>query len=232
MVFGATRSILVGAGLLGALVCADMASAQLQPPGDAVSPTTAEERLAAERAALSDQRVMAIAGHGELRAASSDVVVDKGEAERFIEGISVHPPTRQVIVAVLNIQTNTAARALVALSPRISVIAVERIAPADVPLVRADADQALALAKASHALRGALGETLDQFRILDSGSEERVPFAAQVLPLRNSDPHDACSVDRCLALIFRTENGYLELRADIDLTRRTVIVERGGGQHR
>jgi hypothetical protein len=104
MAFGATRSILVGAGLLGALACADMAWAQFQPLGDAVSPTTAEERLAAERAALSDPRVTAIAGRGELRVASSDVVVDKGEAERFIEGISVHPPTRQVIVAVLNIQ--------------------------------------------------------------------------------------------------------------------------------
>jgi hypothetical protein len=228
MVFGGTRSIIFGLVLAAASACAGIAL------GQSGAPITPEERLAAERAALSDQRVTAIVGRGQFRLASSDIIVDKGEAERFLEGISAMPPTRRVIVVVLNIQTNKAAkaaRALVALSPRISVLAVESIAPADVPLVRDDADQALALAKSSAALRGAVGETLDQYRILDSGSEERVPFAVQVLPLGNSNPNDACSMDRCLDLIFRTENGYLPLRAHVDLTRRSVTVE-GGGQRR
>ncbi len=43
-------------------------------------------------------------------------------------------------------------------------------------------------------------------------------------PLRSVDPNDACSRNRCLDLIFRTETGYLPVRADVDLTAQTVAV--------
>ena len=89
----------------------------------------------------------------------------------------------------------------------------------------------LALAKANPELRRAVGETLDRFAILEPGSEERVPFAAQVLPVVSTNRNDPCSTDRCVDLIFRTENGYLPLRAHVDLTRRAVAVH-GGGRRR
>ena len=62
-------------------------------------------------------------------------------------------------------------------------------------------------------------------------SEERVPFAAQVLPLVSTNQNDPCGSNRCVNLIFRTENGYLPVRAHIDLTRRTVAIQ-GGGRRR
>jgi hypothetical protein len=184
-------------------------------------------RRAAERAALSDKRTKAILGDGQLRVASSDVEIDKGEAESFLEGTSGRRPSSRVIVVALNLQTNIAARAVVAV-PHYRVLAVERVAADAMPLVRADADDALALAKTSPAVRQAVGETLGLYRILDPGSEERIPFAAGVLPLGGSSPDDPCGVDRCLTLSFRTENGYLPLLVHIDLTRRTVTVDSGG----
>jgi hypothetical protein len=75
--------------------------------------------------------------------------------------------------------------------------------------VHEDAEQALALAKSDAGVRRAVGDTLERYELLESGSEARVPFIAQALPLRSSDPRDLCSIDRCLDLIFRTENGYL-----------------------
>jgi hypothetical protein len=78
-----------------------------------------------------------------------------------------------------------------------------------------------------------VGGRLDQFTILESGSDARVPFAAQALPLRSTNPRDPCSTDRCLDLIFRTEEGYLSVRAHVDLTKRTATIEnkQDGGQH-
>jgi hypothetical protein len=111
--------------------------------------------------------------------------------------------------------------------PESRVLAVDRIAPAEVPIVREDADHALALTKASPDLRRAVGDTLDQYAILDLAREERVSFAAQALPIRSSDRNDPCSVNRCLDLTFRTATGYLPWRAHVDLTRRTGGRSRG-----
>jgi hypothetical protein len=228
MIFGGTHSFIFGL-VLAAIPCAGIALGQPQPPVQPVAPISAEERATAEKAVLSDPRIRAIVGAEQLRVASSDVEVDKGEAESFLAGTSERPPGRRVAVVAFNMRTNKAARAVVSV-PQNEVLAVEPAAPTDMPLVRDDADQALALAKASPDLRRAVGDSLDRYTILEPGSDERVPFAAQVLPLRNSNPKDACSVDRCLALIFRTENGYLSLHAQVDLTKRTVIVQ-GGAQH-
>lgn len=227
MAFGTARAIFLSAGLIGVFTCTEMLWAQ-SPQTQPGSPIT-DIRQAAERVALSDPRMKAILGEGQLRVASGDVEMDKGEAESFLEGTSDRRPTSRVVVTALNVQTNIAARAVVSV-PQYRVLAVERVPADDMPLVRADADDALALAKASPEARNAVGETLALFRILDMGGEERVPFAAEVLPLRFSNPDEPCSVDRCLALIFRTENGYLGVGAHVDLTRRTVTVS--GGQPR
>lgn len=230
MVLARTRSFTVGLALLATLAGAQSALGQAQPAGQVVAPITSDERQGAERTALSDPRVRETVGQGELRVLTTDAEIDKGEAERFLADASAMPPIRRVVVVLFNRQTNKAARALVSLSEN-RVLAVDSIAPADVPMAREDADQALALAKASPDLRRAIGDALDQYAILDSASEERVPFAAQALPVRSSNRNDPCSVDRCLDLIFRTATGYLPWRAHVDLTRRTVAVH-GGGQRR
>jgi len=190
---------------------------------------TNEERLAVENAVLSDARVRAIVGQGQLRIIITSVEIDKAEAEAFLTSELAPPPRRRVSVVLFNPQTNQAAHALVSSSDH-RVISAGSITATDIPFARDDADQALALAKADTGLRRAIGDTLDRYEILESGSDARVPFAAQTLPLRSTDPRDFCSVDRCLDLVFRSESGFLPVRAHVNLTRRTVEVH--GGQHR
>jgi hypothetical protein len=226
-----TPSLIVAVAFVASWWCAEMALAQAPPAATAGSVAmTTEERLAVENAALSDARVRAIVGAGQPRIITTGVEVDKAEAEAFLAGRLATPPRRLVSVVLFNPQTNQAAHALVTPSEN-RVISAESITASDIPYVRDDADQALALAKADAGVRREVGDTLDRYEILESGSDARIPFAAQALPLRSSDPRDVCSVDRCLDLTFRTENGYLSMRAHINLTRRTVEVH-GGGQHR
>jgi hypothetical protein len=230
MGIGATHSAVFGVTLTVSSLWAAMALCQPQPQDRVVAAITAEDQAAVERAALSDPRIRAILGAGQPRLVTAEVEADKSEAENFLAGRSVTPPTRRVVVVVSNTQTNKAARALVSL-PQNQILAVESVRPADIPLVRDDAEQALALAKANPDLRRAIGDTLDRYAILEPGSEERVPYAAQVLPVASTNRNDPCSTNRCLDLIFRTENGYLPLRAHVDLTRRTVALL-GGGRRR
>ena len=233
MVAHRRRCIAAGA-LAAALYCSAPAPAQVQPPARTVaSPIalTTEERLKVEQAVVAEPRVRAIIGEGQPRVVTSAVEVDKAEAEAFLAGRTPTPPTRRVTVLLINPQTQQAAKALVEPAQN-RVLSVESIAALDIPFLRDDADRALALAKADPNVRRAVGDTLERYEILESGSDARVPYAAQALPLRSSDPRDVCSVDRCLDLIFRTENGYLPLRAHVNLTKGTVEVHGGGGQHR
>jgi hypothetical protein len=136
-----------------------------------------------------------------------------------------------VSVVVFNERTNRAATAT--LSPgRDRVLAVETLRANEVPFVREDAEQALTLAKASAEVRRAVGADLERFTIVESGSDDRAAFVAQALPLRSTAAGDPCTNDRCVDLIFRTENGYLGVRAHVDLTKRNVTVAQDGGQHR
>jgi hypothetical protein len=199
---------------------------QQQPPGLGVVPMSSDEKAAAESAVRSDPRIRAIVGTGQPRVITTETEPDKREAEEFLAGRSQKPPTRRVIVIVSN--THKAARVTVAM-PQNQILAVQNVPPAQVPLVRDDAEEALALAKANPDVRRVVGETLERYTLLEPGSDERVPFAAQVLPIASRGRQDPCTVDRCLTLIFRTENGYLPLNAEVDLTRRTVGV-RGGGR--
>lgn len=234
-----TRCIVICSAFLTTLGCADTGLAQVQPPTGATpgglvdaAPITTEERLAIERTILSDPRIRAIVGEGQPRIATTDVEFDKAEAEAFLAGTSPTRPTRRVTIVLINPQTQQAARTVVEPSQG-RILTVESIAASDVPVVQQEAEEALALAKADPNVRRAVGDTLDRYVILESGSEARVPFAAQALPLRSTDPRDICSVHRCVDLIFRTESGYLEFRAHVDLTRRTVEIHTDtGGQHR
>jgi hypothetical protein len=229
----ASRCIVVAGAVLATLNCSQTGLAQVQSPAGAIAaPITTEERLLIERAILSDQRVRAIVGEGQPRITTTDVQFDKTEVEAFLAGRSTTPPTRRVTVVLINPQTQQAARAVFEPSQN-RVLTVESIAASDVPFLPDEVEQALALAKADPNVRRAVGDSLDRYVILESGNEALVPFAAQALPLRSTDPRDVCSVNRCVDLIFRTENGYLAFRAHVDLTRRTVEMhDSTGGQHR
>jgi hypothetical protein len=194
----------------------------------------AEDRRAIENTVLSDKRVRQIVGEEKPRIYIADPEADKAEAEAFLAGTSEKRPSRRVRAAVFNPKTNKAARVLILLDER-RVLEVEEIKADQVPFSREDAEEALALAKENREVQHALGEKMERFSISESGSDARIPFAAQALPLRSTNPRDPCSIDRCLDLIFRTEEGYLPMRAHVDLTKRTVTVEtrkrNEGGEH-
>jgi hypothetical protein len=209
-----------------ALCCPVTLQAQGQtPPAQSAGaqPPTAEQMRSLHQAAVSDMRVRAIVGPGETRAFIAEMEPDKAAVEAFLSGTSAAAPARPTVVTVFNPATNKAARTLMAGGEN-RVVAVRSVSPSDVPFGRDDATQALELAKSNPDVRRIVGQALDQFEILDPGSEARVAYAAQALPLRSTNPRDACSVNRCVDLIFRTENGYLSLRAHVDLTKRTVTI--------
>lgn len=186
---------------------------------------TPESRALIEKNVLSDVRVQRVVGTEKPRVLVTEAHVDKAEAEAFLTGTSEKQPTHFVNVVVFNPKTNKAVHALTSVEQQ-RVLEVQEIAAVDVPLTREDADDALALAKADPQVRRAVGANLDKFVILEPGSDQRVPFGAGVLPLRSSDRSDPCSTDRCLDIVFRTENGYLPFRASVDLTKRTVQLSR------
>jgi hypothetical protein len=194
----------------------------------------AEDRRAIENAVLSDKRVRQIVGEEKPRIYIADPETDKAEAEAFLAGTSEKRPSRRVRVAVFNPKTNKAARVLLLLDER-RVLEVEEIKAEQVPFSREDAEEALALAKENREVQRALGERMERFSLSESGSDAHIPFAAQALPLRSTNPRDPCSIDRCLDLIFRTDEGYLPMRAHVDLTKRTVTLEtrkrNEGGEH-
>lgn len=228
----ASRCVVIAGALLATLNCSETGLAQVQSPAGAAASITTEEKLLIERAVLSDPRIRAIVGEGQPRITSTDVQFDKAEAEAFLTGRSATLPTRRVTVVLINPQTQQAARALIELSQN-RLLTVGSIAASDVPFLPDEAEQALALVKADVNVRRAVGDSLDRYVILESGNEARVPFAAQALPLRSTDPRDICSINRCVDLIFRTEQGYLPFRAHVDLTARTVEIHSStGGQHR
>lgn len=156
-----------------------------QPP----TKLTTQDSLAIERTTLADARIRAIVGPGQPRVIIALNEIDKAQAEAFLADTSRPAPTRQVTVVVFNSRTNKAAQAVVGLA-EYRILALRSIPVSDVPMVRADADDALVLAKASPAVRSAVGDSLPRFEILNSGEEASVPFAAQGLPVRSTNPND------------------------------------------
>jgi hypothetical protein len=205
-----------------------------QPVGRQNLALTAQEKSLTQATVLSDARVQQIVGAGQARVEVGDARPDKYEEIAFLRGETQKPPSHQVWTIVFNPTTNKAAEVLTSLEQG-TILKVQEIKPTDVSLTRVDVEEGLALAKASLDLRRAIGAKLDQFVIADSAAATAtVPFSARPLRVRSSDPNDPCTLDRCLDLVFRTDAGYLPLRAEIDLTQHTVSVRggQGKGKHR
>jgi Copper amine oxidase, N2 domain len=213
-------SFLVGAGVVPA-------SAQV-PAGMMV---TAEESAAVTRTITAEPRVRKLIGPGQPRVTVTLLEPDKAEAEAFLQGRSSSLPPRRAAVMLFNPEGNKAARAIVSL-PDSRILRIDAITPNEVPFTREDGEQVLALAKNDPSVRRVVGEALPRYELLESGNDARIPFAAQVQPLRSTATNDPCRVDRCAGVIFRNENGYLALRVHVNLTRRSVQVQESQRQHR
>jgi hypothetical protein len=193
---------------------------------------TAQEESAALSAVLSDARVRQIVGSGRPRVIVGDAQPDKNEAVAFYRGETQKPPTHHVWATVFNPATNKAAEVFMSLEQN-KVLKVQEIEAADVPLSREDVEEALALAKVSPDVRRAVGSSMDQFVVSERSAQRTAPFTVRSLRVRSADANDPCTLDRCLDLIFKTDSGFLPLRAEVDLTQRTVrlINSPGKGKH-
>lgn len=222
--------------LITLFLMASVASAQgpikAQPQARQSMTLTTQEGSLMKNTALSDARVQQVLGAGQARILLGEVRPDKYEEIAYLKGETQKPPTHQVWAIVFNPTTNKAAEVFLSLEQN-TILKVQEIKAVDVPLTRVDVDEALALAKASADVRRVVGSTIDQFAVLEPGTLQTIPFEAQSLRVRSVDPNDPCTLDRCLDLIFKTETGYLPLRASIDLTRHTVTVRNspGKGKH-
>jgi hypothetical protein len=222
--------------LIVLLLVASAASAQgpvkAQPQARQSMTLTAQEGSLMKNTALSDARIQQVLGAGQARVLLGDVRPDKYEEIAYLKGETQKPPTHQVWAILFNPTTNKAAEVFISLEQN-TILKVQEIKAVDVPLTRVDVDEALALAKASLDVRGVMGSRIDQFAVLDPNALKTIPFEVQFLRVRSVDPNDPCTLDRCLDLIFKTETGYLPLRAAVDLTKHTVTVKNspGKGKH-
>lgn len=193
---------------------------------------SASEKSTMQNTAVADSRIRQIVGTGAVRVIVSDAQPDKYQEIAYLKGETQVPPTHHVWAIVFNPATYKAAEVFISLEQN-TILKVQEIKAVDVPLTREDIDEALALAKASPDVRQAVGSRVDQFVVVDRSATKSVPFIAQALRVRSSDPNDSCTRDRCLDLLFKTETGYLPLRAAVDLTQHTVTVKNspGKGKH-
>jgi hypothetical protein len=196
-----------------------------QPAQGQSTTLTVQQKSQMQGTALADARVQRVVGLGQTRVMLGESEVDKYEALAYLTHQTDKLPTHRVTVMILNPQTNKAAHVFMAVEQN-NVLSVREIPPADVPLFPEEAAEALALAKANPGVQNAVGSRLNQFVLESPGSDASLPLVAQALRVRSVDPNDPCTVDRCLDLIFRTETGYLSLRAGVDLTQRTVEIRK------
>ena len=159
--------------------CVESASAQAPSAawGNLATPTTTHERLAIETSALSDDDARVIGGARRVRIITIGVEVDKAKAEAFLAERSVGSPHRLV-----SPQTNQTVRTPVSPSEN-RVTSLEGISVSATPCVRVDTGQPPALAEADPAIHRVVGDSLDRYGTLESGSEAqccRPPFNSMV----------------------------------------------------
>ena len=159
--------------------CVESASAQAPSAarGNLATPTTTHERLTIETLALSDGDARVIGGAGRVRIIAIGIESYKAEAEAFLAERSVRSPHRLV-----SPQTNQTAHTPASPSEN-RVTSLEGITVSGTPCGRVDSGQPSALAEANPAVRRAVGDSLDRYGTLESGSEAqccRPPFNSMV----------------------------------------------------
>lgn len=205
-------------------------TAEGQPTSPSPFPPSldAEQRAGIERVILANPDIRTAFPDGRLRVIISQPEPVKSESQAFLTGQRVEPPSSYVTVLVLDSTRNVARRVTVSQQGN-RVLSVQPVEPNMVPFGEEDLIAAWGLAQRNPELQRFLTGYAGRFRPLAPASEAVEPFAVEPLPLRSIDPKDLCTRDRCLDLIFRTPDGYLPLRAHVNLTRGTVTVARRQG---
>jgi hypothetical protein len=196
---------------------------------------SAAEATAARTAAQSDARLISIVGAGPTLVQTSGVYLLKPDVKRSVSGQQGPLPRRYISVLIFNQGTSRAARARVELQTN-RIVNVERVPLDELPIFREEAEQAVALARTDAKVRTAVGATIDNYRLRMPGMDDRMPFAAEIMPLLTSSVRDLCYIGRCVEVHYRNATGYLPLRVQVNLAARSVTILRRGprshGGHR
>ena len=207
--------------VIAALASASFAQAPRSPlPLD---PLTPAEQERAQKIAMSDQRVRAIAGENMRPVVTLFIAPKRGD--------QTEPEGRFAEVIVHNETEGGGARVLVNLNAA-SVVDVVRLTERYVPIGPDDVARAASLALESAAVQRLLGgpEAARTFRpatgpaTRETINENRI----EGVPDRSPDPDAPCSTHRCVGLFFRSRNRYVAInQVTVDLTTRRVYVREG-----
>ena len=188
-----------------------------------LDPLTAEERAHAERLARADGRIKEILGEAGVRLVSIEVAAIKpeslGDAERM---------ARHAEVILFRPEGEVGVKVLVNLQQK-SVMQVQKLNGAQVPLTSEDLHEAFELAQRHKEVERMLGSSAKGFQMQPAGARIAVPLENEVtgLRVRGKNEEDPCTRHRCVELFFRRGSDYLsEQSVVVDLTEKKVYVER------
>lgn len=189
-----------------------------------LDPLTADEQDRAEAVARRDPRVVELVGR-DPRVGSVQFVVPR-KPER--EDPDRAPDLGRHAAVLLRARSRGAgARVLVDLRAA-TVVEVKPLRSVDVPLGQEDLEEAWALAQKSPEVVGLLGARYGTYRVRSEGAAVgTVEDEVLGMPVVGTQEGDPCTVNRCLALLFRHGMTFVEnVEVLVDLTAGEVRVTR------
>jgi hypothetical protein len=179
-----------------------------QPPAipQALDPLTDTERALAEKVARADSRV------ADLIGASAVVAQNVWFAPKSADGQAVPERHAELLFAIASGEYGV--RALVRLGASAAVVEATRIDARSVPITDAEAQLAWQIAREDEAVRAKVANRMEQVR-------------PQAMRSYSEDPNDPCHRGRCMYLLLRVGNAYLEgVAVTVELNSRRVLPER------
>lgn len=208
--------------LLGLLV-ANHTAAQSPAPGP-VDPLTASEVQLAATNAQNDPQVRALLGSGPQVLGSVDfVALSKGPADNEDPNVAFDIG-RFAMVTFCRYSGNLGVSAVVNLRSG-AVSQVTSISCDDVVMTVAELQAARNLAVADSRVRALLGSDADTFQVQADPNASPPANLAQGLRVQDFDSTGACYQRRCLSLLFRRGDTYVQgTEVVVDLTAQTVTL--------
>jgi hypothetical protein len=208
--------------LLGLLV-ANLSAAQPAAPGP-VDPLTASESQLATTNAQNDPQVRSILGSGRQVPGSVDfVTLSKGPSDNE-DPSAAFDIGRFAMVTFCRYSGNAGVSAVVNLRSG-AVSQVTSISCDDVVMTVAELQAARDLAVADSRVRALLGSDADTFQVQTDPDATAPANLVQGLRVQDFDSSGACYQRRCLSLLFRRGNTYVQgTEVVVDLTAQTVTL--------
>jgi hypothetical protein len=209
--------------LLLVFLAASRSAAQPPAPGP-VDPLTASEVQLAATNAQNDPQVRAILGSGrQVLGAVDFVTLSKGPADNEDPNVAFDIG-RFAMVTFCRYSGNVGVSAVVNLRSG-AVSQVTSISCDDVVMTVAELQAARDLAVADSRVRALLGSDADTFQVQANPDATAPANLVQGLRVQDFDSTGACYQRRCLSLLFRRGNTYIQgTEVVVDLTAQTVTL--------